>query len=241
MARTGTFLCRACIVLGLLLVPALSSAQTIGTPGVPSGFGLAGGVAAVSVSGSYGSSRGGPDDTRFDASTALTLGFGNPVTGVGLQGGVNLTSFRNFGASGFFTLGAHKMFQTSGKGIYSVALTGSQIAPWGDSADQEIAMQIVGSYLTSVGGRLALFTLGAGNDSDGENSVIGMIGAGIGITDRVAVSVGQVDQRTSLGLTFSPDYFAGNSVSVSLNYDRVEDDTKLTVDLGRVFALMGGR
>jgi hypothetical protein len=219
-----------------ILTGVQATAGTIGTPGVPSGFGLAGGVAALSVSGSYGPNRG---DTRFDASTALTFGFGNPVTGFGIQPGVALTSFRQFGSSGYLTFGVHRMFQTSEAGIYSVALNFSHLAPWGDSERLDPSASLVGSYLTSFGSNLALVTLGVGNDMNDQREVQGIAGIGIGITRDYAVSLGQVGNRTALGVTTSPSWLAGANLSVSVNRDWDRNDTKLAVDLGRLFNIFG--
>lgn len=224
-----------CATLLAFGVAAPVSAQTVGTAGVPSGLGLAGDVAAVSISGSYGPERSKTDQTRFDASGSVLAGFGDPVAGFGLQGGVNVTSFRNFGASGYFSLGVHKMFQTSEAGIYSVALNIGHLAPWGDVKDEDESFSLVGTYLTSVGGRLAMFTLGAATDTKAARDVEGIVGVGIGLSENIAVSVGHVGQRTAVGLTLSPAMFGGNSVSVSVNHDHDRNENKLVVDLGRAF------
>lgn len=97
-----------------------------GIAAVPSGFGLSNGTASLSLVGSYGPERGGQDSTRFDESTALAVGFGDPVNGLALEFGVVNTSFRNFGASGFFTVGVNHQFSYAG-GIGSVAVTISDI------------------------------------------------------------------------------------------------------------------
>jgi hypothetical protein len=213
-----------------------ASAGTIGTPGVPSGFGLAGGVAGLSISGSYGSDRG---DSRFDASTALTFGFGNPVTGVGIQPGLSITSFRDFGASGYLSFGLHKMFQTSEAGIYSVALNFSHLASWGDAKRLKPGASLVGSYLTSFGSNLALVSIGLGTDMNDRRAVQGIVGIGMGLRASYAVGIGQVGNRTALGLTSSPVWLSGGSVSVSLNHDWKTRDTRLAVDLARSFNLFG--
>ena len=215
-----------------------ASAQTVGTAGVPTGFGLAGGVLSFSVSGAYGPERNPPvDNTRFDASGAVMVGFGDPVAGVGVQGGVNLTSFRRFGESGYLSFGVHKMFQTSDAGVYSVALNVSHIAPWGDAERLDPGVSLVGTYLTSVGGNLAMFTLGAGTDTNNARDVEGVIGFGIGVSDTMAVSIGQVGQRTALGVTFAPSLLAGNSLSVSVNHNHDTNDNTLVFDIGRSFSL----
>lgn len=224
-----------CATLLALGVATPVTAQTVGTAGVPSGLGLAGDAAAVSISGSYGPERSKTDKTRLDASGSVLAGFGDPVVGFGVHGGINVTSFRNFGASGYFSLGVHKMFQTSEAGIYSVALNIGHLAPWGDAKNEDESFSLVGTYLTSVVGRLAMFTLGAATDTNAYRDLDGVVGVGIGLSKNVAVSVGQVGHRTAVGLTLSPAMFGGNSVSVSVNRDHYRNENKLVVDLGRAF------
>jgi hypothetical protein len=213
-------------------------AQTVGTAGVPTGFGLAGGVVALSASGSYGPERNPPaDSTRYDGSGSVMLGFGDPVAGLGVQGGVNITSFRDFGESGYLSLGAHKMFQINDAGLYSVALNVSHIEPWGDAELLDPGVSLVGSYMTSIGGRLALISLGAATDTNDARDVEAVFGFGVGLNDNLAVSIGQVGQRTALGMTFSPAMLAGNSLSLSVNHDHDTGDNTFVVDLGRAFSL----
>lgn len=221
-----------------LLTGFQASAETVGTAGVPTGFGLAGGTLAFSVSGSYGSPRNPPvDDTRFDGSGSVMAGFGNPVDGLGLHGGVSVTSFRDFGASGSLTLGAHKMFQTSEAGIYSIALNATNLAPWGDAKRLDTGVSLVGSYLTSINGRFALFSAGATTDSNAARDVEGVFGFGIGVTDNLGLSIGQVGDRTALGVTLSPSLLAGNSVSISANHNHSTDENTLVIDIGRAIGL----
>jgi hypothetical protein len=236
MSHKFSFMALAAVAVMGTALPAM--AQTVGTAGVPSGFGLAGGVLALSASGSYGEERNPPADrTRYDGSGAVMLGFGDPVAGLGVQGGVNVTSFRDFGESGYLSLGVHKMFQTSDAGIYSVALNVSHIEPWGDAELLDPGVSLVGSYMTSIGGRLALISLGAATDTNDARDTEAVFGFGIGLNDNVAVGLGQVGQRTALGMTFSPAMLAGNSVSVSVNHDHDTGDNTLVVDLGRAFNL----
>lgn len=215
------------------------AAQTVGTASVPTGFGVAGGTLALSLSASYGPERNPAlDDTRGDASGSVIAGFGNPVSGLGVQGGFNITSFRDFGASGYLTVGAHNMFQTSERGVFSVALNASHLAPWGDATRLDPAGSLVGSYLTSVGGQIAMFSLGAGTDNNNARDIEPIAGFGIGVSPNVAVSIGQVGyDRTAVGMTFAPSLLAGNTLAVSVNHDHRTNDNTLVVDVSRAFGL----
>lgn len=236
MTHRFSFFSMAAAAVIMIGLPA--AAQTVGTAGVPTGFGLAGGVLALSASGSYGPERNPPaDTTRYDGSGSVLLGFGDPVAGLGVQGGVNVTSFRDFGESGYLSLGVHKMFQTGDAGIYSVALNATHLEPWGDAELLDPGVSLMGSYLTSFGGRLAMISLGAATDTNNARDVEAVFGAGFGVSDTVAVSLGQVGQRTALGMSFSPAILAGNSLSLSVNHNHDTGDNTFVVDLGRTFSL----
>ena len=222
----------------LLAMSAAASAEVVGTPGVPSGFGLAGNVWAFSLSGSYGPERNPPDDTeRTDGSGSLLLGFGNPATAVGVQTGLVLTSFRDFGESGYLTAGVHRLFQFNEFGVGSIAANVSYIAPWGDAEDLDVGGQVIGSYLTSVGGRLALFSLGAANDTNDDRDVEAILGAGFGVSPTMGLSLGQVGERTSAGMALAPRALGGGTLGISVSHDWDSNDNTLTIDFGRAFNL----
>ena len=220
-----------------LAVTAPASAQVVGTPGAPSAFGLAGGVGAASITGTYGPRRG-PNLTRFDASTALTFGFGDPVDGLGVQVGANLTSFRKFGKSGFLTLGVHKMFQASDAGIYSVGVNVENIAPWGDAKRNKVSGNVVVSYMTSFGDKLGLITVGATNTTPGRK-VEPILAVGMGLTDTSSVSLSQVGDRTTLGTTFAVSALSGASVNLSAARDWKTKQNFFVVDVTTAFNFMG--
>jgi hypothetical protein len=233
---------RRCLaaICAAMVVTAPATAQVVGTQGAPSGFGLAGNVVAFSLSGSYGERRGtGPRSSRFDASTAVVFGFGDPVDGVGFQVGANLTSFRKFGKSGFVTVGIHKMFQLSDAGIYSVALNVDNIAPWGDSKANKLSGNIVASYMTGFGSQLGLVTVGITNNTTPTRKLKPIFGISRGVTDTSAVGFAHAGDTSTLSVIFAPQALQGMSVSVGANRNWKTRQNGLTVDIGRAFALRG--
>jgi opacity protein-like surface antigen len=223
-----------------LVVSAPATAQVVGTPGVPSGFGLAGNVVAFSLSGSYSDRRrAGSNATRFDASTAVVFGFGDPVDGIGFQLGANLTSFRKFGKSGFVTVGMHKMFQLSDAGIYSVALNVDNIAPWGDAKSNKLSGNIVASYMTGFGSQLGLVTVGVTNNTTPTRKLKPIFGISRGVTERSSVGFGHAGDSSTIGMTFAPAALQGASVSIAANHNWKTRQNGVTVDIGRAFALRG--
>lgn len=210
-------------------------AQTIGIAALPSGFGLHGNTFATSLSGTYGQPRDGGASTRLDASASLSFGIGDPVNALGLQADVNLTSFRDFGASGYVSLTAHRMFQTSTAGVYSVALSVTNLAPWGDSAQLPAGYSLVGSYLFGLDGRAAMATLGVANNLNDARRVEGIVGFGMAVNDTLALSVGWAGNQSVLGSTWRPAALGGATVSVSLR--GLEDRSRRTlgIDISRSF------
>lgn len=209
-----------------------------GIAAVPSGFGLSNGTASLSFGGSYGPERGGADSTRFDASTALAVGFGDAENAVAVEFGVVNTSFRDFGESGFFTVGVNRQFAYAG-GVGSVALTLSDIEGWGDSSDNDLSGTAVASFVYSINGRPVMATLGAGSNltSDGDAGIIA--GFGMSVAPDWAVSAGVVGDSPILGASYFPSALEGSSVNFSLRDLDEGDDAVFGIDLGYSFNLFG--
>jgi len=205
----------------------------IATPGVPSGFGLAGNAWAVSLSGAVDNAR--PAGNALDASTSLAFGVGDPVAGIGVQGVLNLTSFRRFGASGFATLTLHRMFQNANDGLYSIAASVTYISPWGDSLGQPLGGSVIGSYLFGVDGRLAVVTLGAASDLNAARRIQAVVGFGVQLSDTVAISGGWVGNQTVLGLGWRPEFLGGTSMNLSIR--SIESDARRAIGFDVNYAL----
>ncbi|TVS01427.1 MAG: hypothetical protein EA407_12325 [Rhodobacteraceae bacterium] len=234
MGRVFHVIAATCLAAKLLATPV--AAQVVGTPGAPSAFGLSQGGIAAALSGSYENrSRGGLRPTRFDASSSILIGFGDPVDGIGFQMGTSITSFRDFGAAGYFTLGAHKMFQTSEHGLYSVAANLDYLAPWGEARENKPSGNLLLSYMTGFGPRLGLVTLGVANNTRSDRRPVGVFGMGVGISDETSISFAQLGERSTIGLTAVPAVLRGATLSVGLSRDWGSRTSLLTVDIGRSF------
>lgn len=215
-----------------------------GIAAVPSGFGLSGGTLSFSLSGSYGPRRSGGGD-RADASTAIAAGFGNAVTALGVEIGVVNTSFRNFGDSGYFTLGVNRQF-SFGSGVGSVSLTASNLQGWGDSKDLDVGVTLVASAVYDINGLPAMGTLGVGSQlgsrsgGSGDQKAGIIAGFGLGIAPDWAVSAGVVRDSPILGASYFPAALPGASVNISLrDFDRGRNAV-FGVDLGFAFNPLGG-
>lgn len=209
-----------------------------GIAAVPSGFGLSNGTASLSFAGSYGPERGGPDSTRFDGSTALAVGFGDPVTALAFEFGVVNTSFRNFGASGFFTVGVNRQFSYAG-GIGSVAVTISDIKGWGDARDNDVSGTAVTSFVYDINGRPVMATIGAGTTVTSDDDAGIIAGFGMSVAPEWALSAGVVGDLPIIGASYFPSALEGSSVNFSLRDLDEGDDAVFGVDIGYSFNLFG--
>lgn len=224
---------------------AIDTRRRAGIAAVPSGFALSGGTVSLSFSGSYGPRRGGPGGDRADASTALAVGFGDPINAIGVEVGLVNTSLRDFGGAGYVTLGLNRQFAFDG-GIGSVALTAVNLEPWGGSSSLEAGATLVASFVYDLNGRPAKASIGAGNKlgtragpvADQKAGIIA--GFGIGIAPDWAVSAGVVGEAPVIGVSYFPAALQGASVNISLRDLDQGRDAVFGVDLGFAFNLFGG-
>lgn len=223
---------------------AVDARRRAGIAAVPSGFALGSGTVSFSFSGSYGPRRGGPGGDRADASTAVAIGFGNPINGLGVEVGLVNNSFRDFGGAGYFTLGVNRRFSFDG-GVGSVSLTATNLAPWGGSESLDVGANLVASFAYNLNGRPAKATIGAGSmlgtragpTADQKAGIIA--GFGIGIAPDWAVSAGIVGDSPTIGVSYFPAAIEGATVNVSLrDLDRGRDAV-FGVDLGFAFNPFG--
>jgi hypothetical protein len=211
---------------------------TLGTAGLSTAFGLSGETVALSFSGSYGPVRG-PGGERLDASTAISLGLGNPVSGLGLQIDANLTSFRNFGVSGNFSANLHKMFQVNDKGVFSVMLAAGNLGAWGDAAALPENASLIGSYMFGIGSHPAIVTLGATTALNPANDIEAIGSFGYSLNSDWAVSIGFAGDTPVVGATWQPDFLQNTPISVSISDINDETQRKLSIDISRTFSLTG--
>jgi hypothetical protein len=231
---------RVAALFGLCL--GLGSAQSmaqnfVGTAALPTGFGLYPNTVSISVSGSYGQWRDGVGSTRFDASTVLSYGLGDPVAGIGVQVDINVTSIRNLAASGYVSLTAHRMFQTSQAGVYSVAVNATHLAPWGNAARLDPGFSVIGSYLTGINGRLTVSSLGLTTTLNDARRIEMIAAFGMGLGDDWAVSLGWAGNQSVIGTTWQPVTLRGTTLGVSIR--GIEDPARRLIgfDLFRSFNL----
>lgn len=239
MFRVPMIAAVAALLLPLGVQTATAQQAFVATAATPSGFGLFGNTVGVSLSGTYGQWRGGAGSDRIDASGALSFGLGDPVNGIGVQGDINVTSFRNLGVSGYLSLTLHRMFQTSQAGVYSVALSATHLAPWGNSAAVRPGYTLVGSYLFGLNGRLAMLSLGVTNTLQLNRRTDGFIGLGIAVSEDWSVNAGWAGDQSILGATWRPDALGGTALAISFRSLEDRNRRMIGFDLTRSFSLTG--
>ncbi len=213
--------------------------------GLPTGTLTAPGTLSATISGSYGPLRGipgRPKSTRFDASTSLAVGFGDPVNALGFEVGLVNLSFRNFGHSGYLQFGLNRQF-SAGQSIVSTALRVTDIAGWGDAKNNKVA----GSLITSIsygiqtknGTMPAMAVIGVGSNvrTNGKAGVI--LGFGVGVSQDWSVNAGISGDTGVLGASFSPSAWNGFNASFAVRKPRSQS-ASFGVDLGYNIRLFGG-
>lgn len=230
----------AMAALGALAFAPPTAAQTqVATSALPTGFGLGMGDIALGFSALHGPWRGtGPDRTRYDASTSLAYGFGDPNALVGIDFAANITSFRDFGASGYLSVSLHRRMQFAGGAIGSVNLTATHLAGWGDSSVLDPAYTLVGSYAGVFGGRRVMVSAGVGDGFHRARGTEGLLAVGVAVAPGVAVSGGFIGSSPVIGASWFPG-FLPNSV-VNLSVRDIDDSARRTVgiDIGYSFNLL---
>lgn len=218
---------------------------------VPSGFGLSGGDLSLSASGTYGPERSPDDDSddKSDASTGIAFGIGDPMTAVGVEFGLVLTSFRDFGASGFLTLGVNRQFDFDG-GVGSINVSASNLGAWGDAESSEVAYSIVGSVAYALGSTPMVTTLGYGtgygngfgfSNDDCVTGCEGIVfGVGAGLSEYWAISAGVVGSSPIIGATYFPSGVDGLSANIWVRDADDSDSATFGVDVGWVTNVFGG-
>lgn len=216
--------------------------------GAPTGYGASAGIAFVGASGLYDlQGRNLPDgDGQIDGSLAAGIGFGNPVSAVGVEVIASLTSVdpRNggFGDSGTIGLKFHRVVDAGSQ--TSVAFAFTDAVRWGD-ADKStrsnyaaisgnLPVKLIGNYPLAA-------TFGVGNGSyrpfgSVENNMGAFFSVGSQLSERTSLSLSHVGGKINVGMGLTP-FNAPISVSVGINDagDRSAVGRNLSVNVGYAF------
>lgn len=176
---------------------------------------------------SYATSRPGPGDDA-DGSMSLGFGLGDANESIGLQVSAEIISLKDeFGDSGYFEIKASRRIAEGRTPLY-LGLGVSDLAPWGDTAENETSfdLMLTGFHLmqTSTDAFPVMFTVGAGTHVRDNGTEPGAYaGLGVGLSDSFAASVSWYGDYAVIGASFAP---AGNrNLSLTASLVDVTDET----------------
>ena len=210
--------------------------------GVPSARVAPGGTVFMSISGADKRAQTGED---IDGSLAVGAAFGDAEQGIGAQVHASITSADpdDFGDSGY--LGAKfggRVLRDWGQNY--LALSISNLAPWGDSKDEPVTGRLIGTKVVRMGpfangeSYPVMLTAGIGSHvtDDEDPGVFG--GIGVGLTQNLSVSLSHDGDQLHTGFGLRTDLPGKPTFSATLSdpFDD-EDDRRISLTVG--FALTG--
>lgn len=217
--------------------------------GVPSAIPAPAGSSFVALS--FSNPRGGIEGQDLDSDFALGYAFGNPVTGIGFNVGLDITGLQPFGDAGSFSIQASRMVLVTDKSATFAALAYSGLGAWGEQKGSEKASGFVTNFGTFDVGQTEvpyLLSVGYGENNtfaaDGSGVLEDGIfwGGGIGLNDYLSASISGTSTQVNAGL--SAKIPGLDNVSLSAGYMDVGsnvDRRQLTVTIGyNLTNLFGG-
>lgn len=167
-----------------------------------------------------------------DGSLSFGAGFGSAEDGIGFQFTANISSLTgDFGDSGYLALKASRRVSGPGRLPVYLALDAQNLAPWGDSEDNEESLDLIVTAFPTVdlgaGPRPMMFTLGAGTNVRDDDTEPGIyLGAGLGLTRHFAVSAAWTGEDVTLGTGFRFDALPNMQFSASVDDVFDENDSR---------------
>jgi hypothetical protein len=202
-------------------------------PGI---FGIASAIAAPSgswsVSLNYSTPRGGVAGADGDGDMSANYTLGNPVSGLSVTGGVNLNSLtKSFGDSGNINLSAARLVTVGQKSVTFIGASAGKLAGWGDAANDAETYAGYASYLTAFNTARGEFpvqvTAGYGTNNTLSKDGLGVlrdgifVGAGIGVSEALSLSVSGTQTQVNLGATLIAPGINGVSITAGV-YDAAD-------------------
>ena len=181
----------------------------------------------------YTNPRRGVSGQGGDGDLALGYVFGNPVTGLSVTTGVNITSLEDFGEDGSFDLSVARMLRASGNSATFIGASAGNIFAWGSAKLDDENYSAYVSHLVgfqTAGGEVPVqFTLGYGDNTTREDNGSGLMkegvfaGVGVGLTETLSASISATTTQANIGFTMVVPQVPGLGVSLGM-YD-VTDNT----------------
>ncbi|WP_425073731.1 hypothetical protein [Sagittula sp. S175] len=196
--------------------------------------------------------RGGIKGSDKDGDISFGYTLGNPVSGVGVMLGMDITSVKadkDFGDSGSFSLTLSRMLHAGPNSVTFGAITGSGLGGWGSQKNNERASAYVTQMrFYDMGGKTlpVMWTLGYGQDAkyvgNGTSTKEdGFFWAfGVGATDFMSVSMSGTENQANFGLGFRIPGVDGLSMSLG-QYDITNNTNRTQTALSVAYSMKFGK
>ena len=181
----------------------------------------------------YATPRAGVSGAGGDGDLALGYVFGNPVTGLSVTTGLNITSLDGFGDDGSVDISVARMLRAGGNSATFLGAAAGNILAWGSAKTSGEAYSAYVSHMvgfkTATGEVPVQFTLGYGDNTTVEDNGSGLtregffVGMGVGLTRTLSASISATETQANIGIAMSVPQVPGLGLSLGV-YD-VTDNT----------------
>ncbi|MCE6949735.1 hypothetical protein LAZ29_02205 [Cereibacter sphaeroides] len=200
--------------------------------GIGSGTVVPDGTLFGSVS---GTTERSPGSDEVDGSLSFGAGFGDAVSGIGVQPSVSVTSVEDedFGDSGYLSLKFGRRLGGADLRLYG-AITLDNIATWGDSNDNSVETTVALTKFGRLGGSWGkpyMLTVGAGSHVHDDDAGL-IAGFGLGLTQYLGTSVSYSGDYANIGFWVNLPGVKNTTLSLTCNdvFDE-EDSRRATLSL----------
>lgn len=226
-----------------VIVPEVAAAAPFRS--FPAVFGAASAVAGPSgvksVSLSYATPRGGIAGSVADGDMSLGYTFGNAQRNLSVTVVANINSLEDeFGDAGNFSVSASRLVKVGPRSATFIGASVGKVGAWGDFSDEDETYSAQISSLmafdTARGEFPVQVTAGYGNQTTLSDDGLGTIdegffvGAGVGLTEALSVSVSGTETQLNAGATVVVPGIKGVAVTAGM-YDITENAERQQVSL----------
>lgn len=181
--------------------------------------------------------RGGIKGADKDGDISFGYTLGNPVSGVGVQLGLDITSVKtdkHFGDSGSFSIAFSRLLTAGPNSVTFGAISGSGLGAWGAQKGNESAsIYVTQMRFYETGGKTlpVMWTLGYGSEAKYVGGAKGtdpgaFWALGVGATDFMSISLSGTEKQVNAGIGLRIPGVEGLSMSLG-QYD-IANKTKRT-------------
>lgn len=182
----------------------------------------------------YVTPRAGIAGNGGDGDLSFGVAAGNPVSGIGLNFGLDITGIDPLADAGSLSITASRLLVAGERSVTFGALSGSGLAGWGVQSGQERFSGLITQWRSLNFGAQEvpfMWTIGYGQDAKyvgngNTNKTDGVFwGAGIGVTDFLSFSLSGTDNQLNTGVGLRIPGVDGLGVTVGV-YDVTDEHNR---------------